>query len=201
MLAQASFFTFLAAAVAVTTAGFQRNHGLSFYGEHWSTAVPFGAGFFFCDYFLLRAANELPRVDPVCRRLATLINVLTVLLLFILLTPDTLDSFFNWSHIADSSMLFLYELCFGVWLYLRCHRATLTLALLALLFAAGVLAMLSQFHIVFYLSEGILVFQLIFGVLLTYSVARFLTETSLTTPKSARAARAMLAWPFLAVLD
>ncbi|MGD0055747.1 MAG: hypothetical protein ABSC34_09980 [Acidimicrobiales bacterium] len=176
VLAQCSFFTFLAITIFKTTAGFKQNHGLSFYGEHWSTAVPFGAGFFFCDYFLLRAANALPKDELLYRRLSTLINILTVFLLFILLTPDTLDSFFNWSHIADSSVLFLYELGFGVWLYLRCHRDVLALVLVALLFAAGVLSMLSQFHIVYYLSEGILIFQLIFGVLLTYSVSLLLSE-------------------------
>jgi len=82
------------------------NHGLSFYGEHWDTAVPFGAGFIFCDYFLLRAANVLPKSKPPFKTISKLINILTVLLLFILLTPDTLNSFFDWSHIVDSSILF-----------------------------------------------------------------------------------------------
>jgi hypothetical protein len=178
LLAQASFFIFLAVAVTITTAGFEYNHGLSFYGEHWSTAVPFGAGFFFCDYFLLRAANALPKDEYRLRKLSSLINILTVLLLLILLTPDTLNSFFNWSHIADSSILFFYELAFGVWLAARCFRDTFIVVLLFFLFSSGVLAMLSQFHVVVYLSEGILVFQFIFGVLLTYAVSRFLEPHS-----------------------
>lgn len=154
--AQLCFFFFLTIAIFITTAGFQNNHGLSFYGEHWDTAVPFGAGFIFCDYFLLRAANVLPKSKPPFKTISKLINILTVLLLFILLTPDTLNSFFDWSHIVDSSILFAFELSFAGWLTFVWYRDNVIWLLLSLQFIAAILAMLSQFHVIYYLSEGIL---------------------------------------------
>jgi hypothetical protein len=172
--AQLSFFLFLTIAAFMTTQGFKHNRGLSFYGEHWSTAVPYGVGFFLCVYFLLRAANALPKNKPEFKRMSILINILTILLLGVLLTPDTLNSFFNWSHIVNSSILFIYELFFAIWLTIRCYRDKLVWFLLFAQFIAGVFAMLSQFHIIYYLSEGTLFFQLFFSVLLIYSVARFM---------------------------
>lgn len=179
ILAQVSFFGCLIVAVFMTTAGFQHNHGLSFYGEHWSTAVPYGAGFMLCDYFLLLAANALPRDDARCRRLSLLLNLLTVSLLIVLLTPDTVNSFFNWSHSIAAAVLFIYELSMAWWLARRCYRDALVWALFFLQWVAAILAMLSNFHVVPYLSEGTLVFQLIFSSLLVRTVAGFLREESL----------------------
>ena len=174
--AQLSFFFFLTIAIFITTAGFSNNHGLSFYGEHLSTVIPFGAGFVFCDFFLLRAADALPKSQPPYMKLASLFKVLAVLLLLILLTPDTVDSFFDWSHIITSLILFIFELSFATWLTIRWYSDRLIWTLLTALFLAGVLAMLSQFHVVYYLSEGILSFQLFFGLLLIRSVSRLLEQ-------------------------
>ena len=176
ILATLSFFALLLVTVIITTQGFKHNRGLSFYGEHWSTAVPYGSGFILCDYFLLRAANALPRKDKTFRLLYIFINILTLLLLSVLLTPDTLNSFFNWSHIIVSSVLFLFELYFAVWLSLNCYRDWIVLALLALQFLAGIFAMLSQFHYVYYLSESSLFFQFFFGILLAYALAKFVQD-------------------------
>ena len=131
----------------------------------------------FCDYFLLRVANALPKVQPY-KKISLLINILTVLLLLILLTPDTLNSLFNWSHIADSSILFVFELSFASWLVICLYHDKVLLLLLVAQFFTAVLAMLSQFHVIYYLSEGILFFQLFFGILLTRSISKLLTHAA-----------------------
>jgi len=183
--AQVSFFFFLLIAVFMTTGAFQRNHGLSFYGEHWSTAVPYGSGFVVCCYFLVNAASLLPKSDRRLRTLSVLLRVLAALMLSVLLTPDTVNSVFNLSHTIASAVLFLYELSFATWLALRCYGDRVIWLLIALQLAAAVLAMLSDVHVVPYLSEGILFFQLLFSTLLNYSVSRFLRgllpETTVTT--------------------
>lgn len=176
ILAEANFFSFLFLAVIITTAAFQHNRGLSFYGEHWKTAVPYGAGFMVCDYFILNAASLLPRDVPSLRHLAWGLRILALLLLAVLLTPDTLNSFFNDSHEMASTVLFLFELTFAVFL---ARRAGMTLAagvLMTLEATAAVLAMLSQLHVIYYLSEGILVFQLVFSTHLCYGVNRWLAR-------------------------
>jgi hypothetical protein len=184
--AQLSFFFFLTIAILITTAGFSNNHGLSFYGEHLSTIIPYGTGFLLCDFFLLRAADALPKSQPPFKKLASLLKILAVLLLLILLTPDTVNSFFDWSHIISSFVLFIFELSFASWLTIRWYSDRLIWLLLIAQFLTGVLAMLSQFHIVYYLSEGILFFQIFFGLLLIRSVSGLLERpgtTKHTTPQ------------------
>lgn len=181
LLAQVSFFVFLLIAVFMTTGGFKYNRGLSFYGEHWTSALPYGAGFMACDYFLLSAASLLPKAPPESKRLALLINLLAALLIAVLLTPNTVNSFFNWSHTIASSVLFLYELYFSIWFARLCFSDRLVWLLIGLQFLSGVLAMLSNFHVVFYLSEGTLVFQLVFSTLLVYGVAQFLNKPGLSS--------------------
>jgi len=172
--AQLSFFLLLAVAINMTTAGFQNNHGLSFYGEHLPTAIPFILGFVICDFFLLRACSVLAEDRPLYKNLSLLIKILAVLLILIPLTPDNLNSFFNWSHIIASTALFLFELSFATWLTARWYRDKLILLLLGAQLLASILAMLSQFGIVAYLSEGILFFQFFFGMLLIRSFSRLL---------------------------
>lgn len=174
ILAEAGFFAFLMIAVVITTAAFQHNHGLSFYGEHWNTAVPYGAGFMVCDYFLLNAAALLPRGSRELRPLSWGLRALALLLLAVLLTPDTVNSFFNDSHLVASAVLFLYELCFAGLLAYRTGATVATIVFLFVESAAAVLAMLSNLHVVFYLSEGILIFQLVFSTHLVYAVNRWL---------------------------
>lgn len=174
ILAEVGFFVFLMVAVIITTAAFQHNHGLSFYGEHWNTAVPYGTGFMVCDYFLLNAAAMLPRDPRELRPLAWGLRVLALLLLAVLLTPDTVNSFFNDSHLIASAVLFVYELSFAGLLAHRTGATVTTIVFLLVESAAAVLAMLSNLHVVYYLSEGILIFQLVFSTHLVYGVDRWL---------------------------
>ena len=136
--------------------------------------MPYGAGFVFCDYFLMRAANDLRTPCRGVGRLSVLLDDPGPLLLGVLLTPDTVNSFFNWSHniagAACSSTSSPSPRGSPV-------AATPTAGLVpdrTSSLVAAVLAMLSDFHVVYYLSEGILVFQLFFSALLVYAVARFL---------------------------
>lgn len=174
ILAEVGFFSFLMVAVVITTAAFQRNHGLSFYGEHWRTAVPYGAGFVLCDYFLITAASLLPRDVGELRHLAWWLRVLALLLLAVLLTPDTVNSAFNDGHTVASAVLFVYELSFAGLLTYKGGLSVATGVFLVLEATSAVLATLSDLHLVYYLSEGILVFQLVFSTHLAYGVNRWL---------------------------
>jgi len=170
--AQAGFFGFLLLAIAINPAVFSANHGLSFLGEHVKSAIPFGLGILTCDYFLLQTADQLKRLKRPLNDLAPALQVLAVLFLLIFLTPDTVDSVFDWSHVIVSFVLFLYELCLTGWLVFLWRRGdNLSRFLWLLLLAAGLVTMFSQFHFIYYLSEGILFFQIIFSLLLVRLVA------------------------------
>jgi len=172
--AQIAFFGFLLLCIAITDDGVAHNHGFSFYGSHPSTLVPYALGFLVCSGLLARAATLLDREGgELNTRLALGVRIVVLLLLFDLLTPDTLNSFFYDAHIVASVLLFLFEAAFGLWIVTRVALNQATGFLYALQIAGGIFAGLSQLQWIGLLSEGILVFQLCFGVLLVAAV----TET------------------------
>ncbi len=172
--AQLSFFGGLAIAVLLTTAGFTDNHGLSFYGVHYPTVVPFGLGLLLCNLFLLRAASELPVKQHPFEMLQPFLRILAALLLVILLTPDTFGKVFYFIHVAAATLLFILELAVAIWMAWRWNGDKLTWGLLVIQSAAGIVAMLSMFHATHYLSHSSLVFQLVFGILLIWSISQLI---------------------------
>jgi hypothetical protein len=181
--AQLSFFGFLAIAVIMTSAGFANNHGLSFYGVHYPTIVPFALGLILCDFFLLRAAAQLPRSVPPFTTLQPSLWIISALLLSILLTPDIVSPLFNTLHIAVSSLLFVFELTLGIWLVVRWDGDIFTWSLLIAQFLAGIVAMLSQLEVTHYLSQSSLAFQLMFGLLLIWSISRIIDRINAASGK------------------
>ena len=181
--AQLSFFGFLAIAVIMTSAGFTNNHGLSFYGVHYPTIVPFALGLILCDFFLLRAAAQLPHSVPPFTILQRSLWIVSVLLLSILLTPDIVSPLFNTLHIAVSSLLFIFELALGIWLVVRWDGGIFTWSLLIAQFLAGIVAMLSQLEVTHYLSQSSLAFQLMFGLLLIWSISRIIDRINAARSK------------------
>jgi hypothetical protein len=162
LLAQLAFWSCVLLCFAVTGGGLGHNHGFSVYGGKWTTIVPWAVGIAAAAVLIWRAAGAVEEQDP---PLARCLRVNVVLLVFILLTPDTIDQVFYVAHIVASSALFLFQAIVGLWLVLR-TRSLLVLQLYVLQIAAGLLAGASQAQWIGLLSPGILVFQLAFFALL-----------------------------------
>ncbi|HEY1644915.1 MAG TPA: hypothetical protein VGF75_00840 [Candidatus Saccharimonadales bacterium] len=175
--AQISFFFCLIIDVVITTKGFSANRGLSFYGEHLDTVIPFAIGFFLCDFFILRAAKLLPELKPTFEVFIMPFRILALLLILIVLTPDNLNGVFNVLHNTDSSSLFLFELILGGWLVFRWHNTALTKVLLASQFIVGIICGMSEFQFTRYLSESSLAYQLIFSILLVLTMSSVVNKS------------------------
>jgi predicted membrane channel-forming protein YqfA (hemolysin III family) len=176
--AQLSFFICLTGTVFITKAGFVYNHGLSFYGSHLKTVLPFGLGFVLCDIFLLRAASIMSDSKSMVKNLVPYLRILAVLLMLIILTPDSLNPLFGFMHTIASSVLFLFEISLAIWLTLRWHSDKFTWVLLVAQFLAGIVAMLSELQLSRYLSESTVFFQLFFGMLLVWTFSNLINQTS-----------------------
>ena len=160
--AQLAFWGSVAVCFAVAGGGLGDNHGFSVYGGRLSTIVPWAVGFLATAGLTLRAAALLDEPDPALAR-ALRINVL--LLVLVLLTPDTVNQFFYVAHIVASIALFLFQAIVGLWLVRRTgSRAVLQLYVVQI--TGGVVAGLSQLQWMGLLSPGILAFQVAFGALL-----------------------------------
>lgn len=168
LFAQASFFLCLLISIFITTKGFSDNRGLSYYGEHLDTLIPFALGFCLCDFFLLKVARLLPELNKQLAVFTVPLQVLSILLISIVLTPDNLNSLFNVLHIIASSALFLFELLFSIWLIIRWHKSATSWLLLIAQFTAGIIAAMSEFQVTHFLSESSLFYQLFFSSLLIW---------------------------------
>jgi hypothetical protein len=161
LLAQVAFWSCVLLCFAVTGGGLG-HHGFSVYGGRWTTVLPWSVGIVAAAVLIWRAADALAEEDP---QLAQCLRINVVLLVFILLTPDSVDQFSYDAHIVASVALFLFQAIVGLWLVAR-TRSALVLQLYVLQIAAGLVAGASQAEWIHWLSPGILVFQLAFGALL-----------------------------------
>jgi hypothetical protein len=162
LLAPLTFWSCVLFCLAVTGGGLGHNHGFSVYGGKWTTLLPWAVGIAAAAVLIWRAADALAHEDPT---LARCLRINVVLLVFILLTPDSIDQFFYVAHIVASVALFLFQAVVGLWLVAR-TRSQVVLQLYAVQIAAGLVAGASQAQWIGFLSPGIFVFQLAFGALL-----------------------------------
>jgi hypothetical protein len=162
LLAQLAFWSCALLCFAVTGGGLGHNHGFSVYGGRWTTIVPWAVGIAAAAVLIWRAADAVAGNDPM---LARCLRINVVLLVFILLTPDSIDQFFYVVHIFASVALFLFQAVVGLWLVGR-TRSSLVLQLYVVQIAAGLVAGASQAQWIGLLSPGILAFQVAFGALL-----------------------------------
>jgi hypothetical protein len=146
----------------VTGGGLGHNHGFSVYGGRWTTVLPWAVGIAGAAALIWRAADALADEDPA---LARCLRTNVVLLVFILLTPDSIDQAFYVGHIVASVALFGYQAIVGLWLVGR-SRSSLVMQLYVLQIAGGLVAGASQAQWIGLLSPGIFVFQVAFFALL-----------------------------------
>lgn len=176
--AQLVFWACVCLCFVVTGGGLGHNHGFSVYGGRWTTVLPWAIGIAGAAVLIWRAAAALDDEDPA---LARCLRINVVLLVFILLTPDSIGQASYDAHIVASVALFLFQAIIGLWLVLRTPSSLVT-ELYAVQIAAGLVAGASQAQWIGLLSPGILVFQLAFFALL-YAVMSSKSERSAARSK------------------
>ncbi len=152
------------------------DYGISWYIVHLHSFVVLAVGFFTCDYFAVRAARRLDRrgkqgVFRAC------LYVISVLMLGILFTPYTWNTFFNWAHMTLGALLFILQLVLSLWVALRVVPGALNWWMVVLQFLGGVGAAVSlPDHAATVLFQGEVIFQLAFSILVIRSVWILLSD-------------------------
>ncbi len=172
LLAQVGFFVSLAVCVVIEPAGLNDNHGWSFYEGRRETVVPYALGILWAIVLILYASALVERSAASPPGLASGLRLLAFFLFLDLATPDTVSSVFYWAHDLASTLLFLYQLGFAIWLVRSVWRTRAGAVLVGAQFVGGLVAMFSQLQMIPLLGPGILVFQVSFGALLVCSTAR-----------------------------
>ena len=172
-VAQVGFLLALAVCILMDSRGLHDNHGWSYYEEHGRTFLPYLLGFGWLVFWIWQAAGLLTRSSAPAT-LAPALKLLAILFLLDVATPDTVNTAFSWAHDFSSTLLFLYELGFAIWLVVAVWPTWTGRVLLLVQFVGGLIAMFSfVVELVSQLGLGILLFQLSFGALLVAATAQF----------------------------
>lgn len=147
--------------------------GVSNYGVHALTVVPYSLAFWLSGLLLLAAGYSVNR-RPAARTLRRVLLLLGVLTLLVLLTtyPYKLNRVFDDLHIWAAVLLFVTEMLVGIWLVGQQRRSFLALALFTVQLAGFVLSGLTLFGYLHILFLAQLINNVSFSALLVYGVSR-----------------------------
>jgi hypothetical protein len=146
--------------------------GVSNYGIHLKTIVPYTLGFGICGTLTLRAARVLPQILPRRHVLQRSLYVLGTLYVFALLStyPYKLNATFDAIHQDIGVILALFMLALGAWLVLALARSTVNILFFTAQCAGFMLAALTYFGLIHVLFIAELLMSSAFGMLLVRSM-------------------------------
>lgn len=186
---QILFYVGLTCSVLLLPRGALMDDGISYYGIHWLTALPYlialiGGGV----VGGIVAGRYLPR-DAELDRIKVGLYLFGILAIGVALTPYSVSNFVDNLHTAFGSLLFALQLVLTGWLAFAFLRDWRLMTLWGLEFAAGVL---SAYYIVMpsgYLFVSQVVFQLSFGASMLVVLGRISAsevQVSARHPRSSR---------------
>jgi len=171
VLGQAAFLAMMASCLAVRPSADAVQHGLSFYGNHAETLVPYTLGFAVCVPVTALGLARVRGRDRATRRFRLGTGSILALMALVPLTPYSVDLVVDYLHIGVSAVLFTGALLFGAWLALVLLRRWAAYAAVAVQAAAGVLALSAQIGIDDWMIPAQLVFELAFTCLIVLGAA------------------------------
>ena len=155
-LSQLSFFWFLAiCTVLMPRFLLERNEGgISNFGVHALTVVPFSLAFTVCAACLWQAAHLLATKTPLAKQFRTVLLGFSILLFLTLLStyPYKINQSFDAIHIWMGIILFYAELGAAVWLTFKIVRNKSSYLLLfvgVIGFALATLTLIGWLHLLF----------------------------------------------------
>lgn len=134
--------------------------GLSYYGNHLATIVPYATGFALCIALTVVGLSRMRTSDDAVRRFRRSVGLVTALMLPVPLTPYSIDAIFDWLHLGAVAALFAAGYLLGVWLVLRGRGDLLAHALFGVQTAAAFAIVAAQLGQNDYMIPSELSFQL-----------------------------------------
>jgi len=157
---------------------FEHNEGgVSNYGVHVLTVVPYTLAFGLGGVFMLLAVQAIPQhIKPSRREVRIVLSTLGYLLLLVLLTtyPYKINRFYDNLHIFTSIVLFVTELIVGTWLVARLVSDRVNATLLAIQIFGSLLSLLTLAGVLHVLFISQFIVGLAFGALLVRTLSHTL---------------------------
>jgi len=174
IIGQISFFVFIGVCTAIIPKFlFESNEGgISNFGVHNSTIVPFSLAFLLSIIFTVMAAEKIKGHTKRLIQIRLVLYILASLTLLVLVStyPYKINSTFKNLHILTGAIIFVFEMAVSFWLALVIYKNKLNspILLIQLLgFLAAFFTLIGVLHLLF-VSQ--IVTGLAFGALLIRSV-------------------------------
>ena len=143
-------------------------YGISYFGVKAPTLPVVALGFVGGGIMLIMASRKFPSRAPYVLVKWTL-RIVSVGIVLLLLTPYTVDTFFNWTHMMLGAAIFTTELYTGGILCFRHMRDPISKWAFGIQFLGGLLAMSSlPDNMLNFMIEGEVIFQLGLMVILNH---------------------------------
>ncbi|GAA4566400.1 hypothetical protein [Planotetraspora kaengkrachanensis] len=156
--------------VALMPEGLGANNGMSFYGVHWETFLPYAAGLLSAALFTRRALHDAAAASPAPGKVRHAADAFAVLLAGIILTPYTVSGAVDWTHRLLGALLFALQLTLAVRLLAWAHADAFGGAFLLVQLVGGVIAAIYVLQDDGFLLQGEATFQFGFGALLIRTI-------------------------------
>lgn len=163
---QFSFFGSLVVCFMLEPTVIASNLGISYYGNHKLTIIPYLLGLLLTSYFIIKAARALPRMSRTFNALAEALIAIALLIVGVLLTPYSVTTLFDRAHVLASGILFVVELVLATWLIMMTYGDRVSLALLIIQIFGAIIATVSLVTSIELMLTGQVITQLAFGLLL-----------------------------------
>jgi hypothetical protein len=188
LLATFSFTAGIGAALVILHNSNVEIYGVSEFGVHLSTAPFLALGLFSAAYNTWKLADQVnPNIGT--PNLGVLLKFVSLSMVLIVLTPFTIDTFFNWTHMIVGALLFLDQLYISLTL-LHYESDNYKLTLLAVELIGGILAALSlPNHMLTYMFQGEIIFQAGFLALIFRGTHILASTSKRTSAKASHAQR------------
>jgi hypothetical protein len=176
--AQGIFLTLLTVCVRINPTGLTSYNGISYYGAHARTFVPYALACLLTGSLLVLSARSLP-TGSALRTLRRALILLAALLLAIVLTPYSLGTAVNVVHTITAACLFALQLWLGLWLVRRAGLGRLGLSLWIVQVLLVALAALALARVARLMLAGEVSFELVACLLYIRAISSLAGDRSL----------------------
>ncbi len=134
-------------------------YGVSEFGVHLTTVLSLGTGLFVASYSIWGVAEDLQR-ETQRSTLKRAFQGMSIFLVLIVLTPFSINTFFNWTHMIVGTLLFLDQLAISIYLVNVNDYKNKLVIYFVVEIMGGILAALSlPNHMLTYMFQGEVLFQ------------------------------------------
>lgn len=168
--AQACFYIGLIACVIIRPKGLTANGGISYYGIYAETIVPYIFALLGAGYFSIKTGEQF--TDPEYKLMKYSLSVIGLLVIGVMITPDSLSVFMDDLHQACGISLFVLQLLLSGLLTMRLRYAIPAVVFTVIELVGGIASFIWLNPVHGYLLESQIVFQFGFGALLIYALNR-----------------------------